>query len=49
MTGEGGAEIHSVPVVDWAQADRLRWEAVCRPGQRGKRGGAAAQWAQNLA
>jgi hypothetical protein len=37
-----GAEIHSVPVDDWPEQDRMRWEEVCRPGERLKRGGAAA-------
>ena len=42
MTSKAGPEIRSVPVADWPEPDRLRWEEACRPGERLKRGGAAA-------
>lgn len=29
-------------VAEWPEADRLRWEALCQPGARLRRGGAAA-------
>jgi integrase len=35
-------KIRSRPVAEWPEADRLAWEAVCRPGERLRRGGAAA-------
>jgi integrase len=34
--------IRSLPVAEWPEADRLAWEAACCPGERLRRGGAAA-------
>jgi len=34
--------VRSLPIVEWPDADRLAWEATCRPGQRLTRGGRAS-------
>ena len=42
MTNEPTKPVRSMPVAEWPDADRIRWEAVCQPGARLRRGGAAA-------
>ena len=34
--------MRALPVPEWPEADRLTWEAACRPGVRLKRGGRAS-------
>jgi integrase/recombinase XerD len=41
MTGSA----RSLPLEGWPKADRLGWEAACRPGKRLTRGGAASHLA----
>jgi integrase len=37
--------VRSLPLKDWPEADRLGWEAACRPGHRLIRGGTASHLA----
>lgn len=37
--------VRSLPLKDWPEADRLGWQAACRPGQRLARGGVASHLA----
>jgi integrase len=37
--------VRSLPLKDWPEADRLGWEAACRPGKRLMRGGTASHLA----
>jgi integrase len=37
--------VRSLPLKDWPEADRLGWQAACRPGQRLTRGGVASHLA----
>jgi hypothetical protein len=36
--------VRSLPLKDWPPADRLAWEAACRPAKRLARGGVPAIW-----
>lgn len=42
MSGLGRGQVRSLPTESWPQTDRLAWQAACRPGERLRRGGAAA-------
>src|SRR5688572_29566764 len=42
MTKPLDPTVRALPVVEWPTVDRLRWESVCRPGERLRRGGDAA-------
>src|SRR5262245_60162578 len=39
------AAVRSLPLMEWPEADRLAWEAACRPAKRLVRGGAAGHLA----
>jgi integrase len=39
---KANSPIRAIPVCAWPEADRVAWQAACRPGERLRRGGAAA-------